>query len=112
MKKLFLLISLFTTSLHVAAECSYSGTGGGINVSFTNVKILSDSSQPNGAILAAATRGGNVTDVKTFSNCDPSDVYVIHSTSTYECSMKPGSLSFILFNSDCFSGFSACYKIW
>jgi len=38
MKKLFLLISLFTTSLHVAAECSYSGTGGGINVSFNNVK--------------------------------------------------------------------------
>lgn len=88
MKKLFLLISLFTTSLHVAAECSYSGTGGGINVSFTNVKILSDSSQPNGAILAAATRGGNVTDVKTFSNCDPSDVYVIHSTKDVDSGIK------------------------
>lgn len=82
MKNLFILVILISgISWQAQANCQkYGSGGGGITVNFGTTAILADSTLPNGSILATAVRGGNVTDIKTYSGCAPDDIFVIRST--------------------------------
>ncbi|AVO76337.1 MULTISPECIES: fimbrial protein [Klebsiella] len=75
MKKILFFISLFFINLPAIATCSYS-SGSEANVNLTvSSKILSDNTLPAGSILAVRTVGGNVSSMRTFSNCGTSDLY-------------------------------------
>lgn len=96
MKTLIFFISMLCLCLKAQADCTYSpgasggggGGGGGVTVNFTGVKILADDTLPNGSILAAETRGGNVTDLKTFRSCAANDIFVIRSTNDTVANVK------------------------
>lgn len=98
MKILLLFISFFCFCQGAQANCTYSpgasggggggGGGGGVTVNFSGVKILADDTLPVGSILAAETRGGNVTDLKTFRDCAANDIFVIRSTNDTVANVK------------------------
>lgn len=76
MKNLLISLGLILISFQSIASCSYSSsTSGAITVSFGTPAVLADSTLPDGTILATAVRG-NV-NPKTFSKCDPGDIFVV-----------------------------------
>lgn len=81
MNKVILFLLLVFISFESFAACSYGGgSGANVNVNFSGAKILSDASVPAGTILAVKTVGGNVSNMKTFSNCGENDIYAIVAT--------------------------------
>lgn len=78
MKKIILFIGLLFFGYQPAiAACNYTGSDQKINFNFKNVKILSDDSLPTGSVLAVKKVGGNVVNMKRFSNCSANDVYAV-----------------------------------
>lgn len=76
MKKSIFFICLFFTSLPVKATCNYSGSEATVNMSLSS-KILSDNTLPAGSVLSVRTVGGNVSNMKSFSNCGTADIYAV-----------------------------------
>lgn len=76
MKKSLLFITLFFMHLPAIATCDYNGSEAIVNMSISS-KILSDNTLPAGSILAVKTVGGNVSNMKSFSNCGTSDIYSV-----------------------------------
>lgn len=77
MKKIFTLLGmLFLYHQETLAVCSYTGDTQKINFPLP-AKILSDPSLPTGTVLAVKKVGGNVGQMKRFSNCSANDIYSI-----------------------------------
>lgn len=76
MRNLFFLIILLSFSITAEATCTYSGSEVTVNMSLSS-KILSDNTLPAGSVLAVRTVGGNVSNMKSFSNCGTADVYAV-----------------------------------
>ena len=82
MKKIIFFISLFFMNLPAIATCTYSsGSEAIVNLPISS-KILSDNTLPAGSVLAVKTVGGNVSSMRTFSNCGTSDLYAVIASPT------------------------------
>ncbi len=77
MKKLITFIGLMCFYHQASATCEYKGSEQSVGFNMSGMKILADATIPTGTILAAKKIGGNVANMKTFSNCGPSDIYAV-----------------------------------
>ena len=77
MRKIITFICLTCFYHQASATCEYKGSDTMVGVSMGGMKILSDATIPAGTVLAAKKVGGNVANMKTFSNCGPSDIYAV-----------------------------------
>lgn len=78
MKRFAILLGLLF-SFQVTANCTYGGSIQTINFPMPS-KILADDSIPAGTVLAVQTYGGNVSGMRTTSNCAATDVYAVEAS--------------------------------